>query len=502
MNLPEYDRLDATALAALVRRREVSPAELLEAALQRADARGPALNAIVHRFDAAARAAAAGLLPGGPLRGVPFLVKDLSASVAGEPLTWGSRLLARHVAAEDSESVRRLRAAGLVLFGKTSTSELGLLPVTEPALFGPCRNPWDRSRTPGGSSGGSGAAVAARIVPAAHGSDGGGSLRVPASACGAFALKPTRGRVSPAPEHEAWSGFSSEGVITRSVRDAAALLDALAGAAPGDPYAAPPQARPFAEEVGAPPGRLRVAFTTRALLGGDIHPECRKAVEAAARLLEGLGHDVMEDAPRFDATALLRAITVVICSNVSAEVAEMSRLAGRRPSPSRLEPATLGAWVVGRVLSGADLVAALREVHRARRALAAFHERYHLLVTPTLPEPPLPLGALAPSGAERAAVRALAGPLAPLARRAVAERLVARMAPSPLRVVTNTIPMNASGQPAASLPLHFTAEGLPVGVQIAARFGDEATLFRVAAQVEAAHPWAEVCPPLGVTDGA
>jgi amidase len=204
----------------------------------------------------------------------------------------------------------------------------------------------------------------------------------------------------------------------------------------------------------------------------------------------------MEDSPRLDAEPLLRASTVVICGNVSADVAEMARRSGRRPSPARLEPATLGAWVVGRVLSAADLVQALRVVHRARRALAAFHERHDLLLAPTLPEPPLPIGALSPSRAERAAVRALAGPLSPLARRAVIERLVARMAPAPLRVVTNTLLMNLTGQPAASLPLHFTPDGLPVGVQIAARFGDEATLFRVAAQLEAARPWAERRPPL------
>jgi amidase len=496
MRLPEYDRLDATALAALVRARDVTPAELVEAALERADARNPALNAIVHRLDARARAAAAAPLPDGPFRGVPFLVKDLSASVAGAPLTWGSRLLAGHVASEDSGTVRRLRAAGLVLVGKTSTSELGLMPVTEPELFGPCRNPYDRARSPGGSSGGSGAAVAARIVPAAHGSDGGGSLRVPASACGLFTVKPTRGRVSAAPEGEAWSGFSTEGVLARSVRDAAALLDAIQGAAPADACRAPPPARPFAEEVGAPPGALRVAFTDRALLGGDVHRECRDAVLRTARLLEGLGHHVAEDAPPLDVGRVLRAATIVICANVAQQVAEMERRSGRRASAATLETSTLGARLVGRVLPAADLVEALHAMHEARRALAAFHERYDLLLTATLPEPPLPLGALAPRAAERVALRALAGPLGRVARRRLMERILERMAPAPLRVVANTLPFNLSGQPAASLPLHATPDGLPVGVQLAARAGDEATLFRVAAQIEAARPWAERAPAL------
>ncbi|MFL5271284.1 MAG: amidase [Anaeromyxobacteraceae bacterium] len=495
MLLPEYDALDATAMAALVASRGVSPGELVEAALQRVAAHGVPLGAIAHRLDDAARAAAAGPLPQGPFTGVPFLVKDLSTSFAGLPLTWGSRMLEGHVAREDSETARRLLGAGLVVVATTSTAELGLLPVTETALGGACRNPWDRSRTPGGSSGGSGAAVAARIAPAAHGSDGGGSLRIPASACGLFTVKPTRGRVSASPDPEAWSGLSSEGVLTRSVRDGAALLDVLAGAIPSDPYTAPPRARPYAAEVTTAPGRLRIAFTTGGLLGGAVHEECRAAVLGAARLLSDLGHDVAEDAPRLDGEALLRAATTLICANVASDVAEMARRSGRRPGRETLEAATLGALIVGRRLPAQAVVDALRAAHAARRALAAFHERYDLLVTATTPEPALPLGAMAPTRAEEALVRALSGPLAPLATRKLVERLVERMAPGPQRSITNTAPFNLTGQPAASLPLHVTAAGLPVGVQLAAALGGEATIFRVAAQLEAARPWADRRPP-------
>ncbi len=344
MRFPEYDRLDALALAELVARREVSAAEVLEAALARADARNPAVNAIVARYDDEARARAAGALPPGPLSGVPFLVKDLLAAWKGHPLTGSSRLFERYVPEEDSEVVRRLRRAGLVLFGQTNTPELGIMGTTEPALRGATRNPWDPSRSAGGSSGGSAAAIATRIVPAAHGNDAGGSLRIPASACGIFGLKPTRGRVSLGPRYgENISGLTVEGAMTRSVRDAAALLDVLAGPAPGDPYAAPSPARPFAAEVGAPPGRLRIAVTHESFFGLTTAPECREATLDAARLLAELGHDVVEARPEFSREALVHAYLVALSAAVAADVHAMSRATGRRPGPDVLEPET---WVL------------------------------------------------------------------------------------------------------------------------------------------------------------
>jgi amidase len=494
MRLPEYDRLDAVALATLVARREVTASELLEAALERADARNPRINAIVARYDDDARARAGGALAAGPVSGVPFLLKDHLAAWKGRPLTSSSRLLQSFVPDFDAEVVRRFHGAGLVTFGQTNTPELGILGTTEPALRGPTRNPWDPTRSSGGSSGGAAAAVAARIVPAAHGSDGGGSIRIPASACGVFGLKPTRGRISHAPSlGESWSGLDTHGVITRSVRDAAVLLDLLAGPVPGDPYALPAPPRPFGGEVGAPPGPLRVAFTKDSLFGRATDPECAAAVGGAARLLEALGHRVVEDRPTFPRDALVRAYLVVVAAGTASEVADAARLTGVRPGPENLEPETWALVAAGRILSAEDLALAVLEMHRASRTLAAFFERHDLLVTSTTALPAQPLGAVASSRLERAAMRLVAG----VRSRALIERLLGEIGGRSFDATGNTMLFNQSGQPAMSVPLHVAANGSPVGVQIVARHGDEATLFRVAAQLEEARPWADRAPPLG-----
>lgn len=494
MRLPEYDRLDALALADLVRRGEVGASELLEAALERADARNPRLNAIVARYDDEARARARGPLPPGPVSGVPFLLKDLYSEWSGHPVTGSTRLLAGRIATRDSDVVSRLLRAGVVIFGQTNTPELGIMAVTESALRGPARNPWNPDFTPGGSSGGSAAAVAARIVPAAHGNDGGGSLRIPASACGLFALKATRGRISMGPAAgEALSGLAVEGVLTRSVRDSAALLDVLAGGAPGDPYAAPAPARRFLAEVGAPPGRLHVAFTRRSLFARETHPEASAAVDAAAELLAGLGHEVTEIAPVLARDALVHAYLVVLAAQVAADVASATRTAGRRRRADDLEPETGALEAAGRVLSAADLVQAEEEMHRAGRAMAAFLTSHDVLVTPTTAQPAPRIGQLAARPHERLAMRAVAR--VPL--RALLERLFAAVGARSFEATGNTMLFNQTGQPAMSVPLHVTAAGLPLGVQVAARFGDEATLLRLAAQLEAAHPWADRMPPEG-----
>jgi amidase len=491
VRLPEYDRLDALALAALVARREVTPLELLEAALERADARNPALNAIVARYDDEARARAAGPLPAGPLSGVPFLLKDLLAAWRGHPLTASSRLLEGFVPDEDSEVVRRLLRAGLVLFGQTNTPELGIMGTTEPTLRGPTRNPWDPARSSGGSSGGSAAAVAARIVPAAHGNDAGGSLRIPASACGIFGLKPTRGRISLAPRYgEIFSGLTVEGAMTRSVRDAAALLDALAGPVPGDPHAAPPPARPFSAEVGAPPGKLRVAMTTGSLFGRTTAPECRDATIDAARLLASLGHEVVEARPEFSRDALVHAYVVGLSATVAADVADAARRTGRRPGPDVLEPETWALVAGGDILTAKDLVLAEREMHLAARSIGAFFEAHDVLLTPTLAHPPLPLGALAPGALERLGLRVVARARS----RALLERFFAEVGGRAFEATGNTMPFNQTGQPAMSVPLHWTAAGVPIGVQVVGRFGDEATLLRLAGQLERARPWADRLP--------
>jgi amidase len=490
VRLPEYDRLDALALAELVARREVTALELLEAALERADARNPRVNALVARYDDEARARARGPLPPGPLSGVPFLVKDLLASWKGHPLTGSSRLLEGWVAPEDSEVVRRFLRAGLVLFGQTNTPELGILGTTEPAWRGPTRNPWDPRRSAGGSSGGAAAAVAARIVPAAHGNDSGGSLRIPASACGAVALKPTRGRVSLAPRGEYFCGLTVEGVVTRSVRDSAAFLDAIAGPAPGDPYAAPPHARPFAAELATPPGPLRVAVTHAPFFGRTTAPVCREAVYEAARLLARLGHEVVEARPELSRDALVHAYMVALAATVASDVAEAERASGRRAGPRLLELETWALACGGRALGAEDLLAAKREMHRAARAVGAFFEEHDVLVTPTTAHPALPIGALALGPAERVALRAAAR----LRSRALFRRLFVEIGGRSFEATGNTMLFNQTGQPAISLPLHATADGVPVGVQLAGRFGEEATLLRVAAELERERPWADRAP--------
>ncbi len=492
MRFPEFDQLDGVALGKLVSSGAASAPELLQAALERAEARNPRVNAIVARYDDEARRRASGPLPPGPLSGVPFLLKDHLAAWKGHPLTSSARLLTGVAAEEDAEVVRRFLRAGLVIFGQTNTSELGILGTTEPGLRGPTRNPWNTGHSSGGSSGGSAAAVAVRIVPCAHGSDGGGSIRIPASACGIFGLKPTRGRVSSGPAlGESWSGLDTNGVLTRSVRDSAALLDGIAGAAPGDPYAAPASARPFLEEVGTPPGKLRIAFTRESLFGRSTHPECAAAVEDAARLLEQLGHEVTEGRPAFSRDALVRAYLVAVCAGVAAEVEEAARSSGRRPGPANLEPETWGVVAGGSVLSARDLVLAEMEMNRASRAVASFFEGVDAFVTPTTAHPALPIGAVRTSRAERALVRIVAR----LRSRALIEKMLQQIGARSFDATGNTMLFNQTGQPAMSVPLHWTRAGLPVGVQIVGRFGGEAMLFRLAAQLEAARPWADRVPP-------
>ncbi len=493
MRFPEYDQLDAIDLAHLVARREVSALEVLEAALERANARNPRLNAIVARYDDEARGHARAPLPQGPLSGVPFLLKDLLTAWAGHPVSHGSRFLAGAVTPDDSNVVQRLKAAGLVLFGQTNAPEFGIKPVTEPELRGPCRNPWNLDHTPGGSSGGSGAAVAARIVPAAHGNDGGGSLRIPASCCGGFAVKGSRGRVSFGPEHgTVLSGLAIEGVITRSVRDSAALLDVLSGPCLGDPCATPAPSRPFLAEVGTPPGRLRVAVTRRSFFARTTHPECAAAVEHAARLLTDLGHDVEEAHPDVAREPLIHAHLVVLSAQVAADLSRAVSALGRRPRAGEIEPETMMLAAAGRRLSAADLVRAEAEMHRAARALAAFHATHDVLVTPTLAQPPGRIGAQGLRPAERLALRTIAA----IPARFLIEQLFETIALRPFDATGNTMLFNQTGQPAMSVPLHTSAQGLPIGVQIAGRFGEEATLFRLAGQLEAAQPWAARLPPV------
>jgi amidase len=485
----DYVRHDGLALAALVRRGEVSAAELLETALARIDAVNPQLNAVIRRRDAQVRAEAARVDPAAPFAGVPFLVKDLIATLAGEPTANGNRLLADMAMPRDSELVRRFRAAGVLIAGRSNTPEFGLTPYTEPLAFGPTHNPWSLAHSPGGSSGGSAAAVAAGIVPLASGGDGGGSIRIPASCCGLFGLKPSRGSTPTGPDFgEIWHGFAIEHVLTRSVRDSAAMLDATAGADGGAPYAAPHRERPLLAEVGVDPGRLRIAFTRAPLFGhGGVHADCIAGLEATARQLESLGHQVEEAAPALDRDACALAFATVIAAEARAEIERLAQMLGRKPRARDFEPTTYVLGLMGRATGAAAYVAAVRTLQLAARGLVPFFERHDLLLTPTLAAPPIRTGALQPTRAEQRQMRLInamnAGWL--LAAGGIIEREAAKM----FDYIPFTPLFNVTGQPAMSVPLHWNPEGLPIGMQFVARLGDDATLVRLAAQLEQAQPW-------------
>ena len=493
----DYDRYDALGLAELVRRRELTPAELLEVALARAEALNPRLNAIIHPMYEHARALARAPLPAGPFTGVPFLLKDILQAYAGFPLSSGSAALRDFVPPGDAEVVARFKRAGVVTFGKTNVPEFGLVAYTEPEAFGPARNPWDLERTPGGSSGGAAAAVAAGIVPMAGANDGGGSIRIPAAYCGLFGLKPTRGRVPTGPFFgEVWEGASVDHVLSRSVRDSAVMLDAIAGPDPGAPYQIPPPERPYAEEIRRAPGRLRIAFTTRSPLGGGMHPECVRAVEDAARLLEQLGHEVEEALPEVDGLQVARAYITLYFGQVAADVQWLAARQGEA-ALKQVEAPTRALATIGRSLSSAQYVLSRREWHGFARAMAAFHQRYDAFLTPATAAPPVKIGELKPKRIELLALEAASA--LRLGKVLLATGLIDKLARENLGQTPFTQLANLTGQPAMAVPLHWTPDGLPAGVQVLARWGDEATLFRLAAQLEQARPWFARRPALAST---
>jgi len=471
--IPEYESCDGLRLAELVSAGDVTPGELLEAAIERVEARNPVVNAVVNRMYDIAKAAIAAGLPAGPFTGVPYLLKDLGVQYAGAVTSAGSNFLRDAVADHDSEVVARMKRAGLVIFGKTNTSEFGLSTSVEPRLFGATRNPWNLAHSAGGSSGGAAAAIAAGMLPMAHATDGGGSIRVPASCCGLFGLKPTRARNPMGPDlGEGWSGASVGHAITRSVRDSAALLDATSGPDVGDPYWAPPPRGPYRTEVGADPGRLRIAFTTTAWNGQPVDPECAAAVADAAKLCESLGHHLEEASPTVDADAHAAASRIIISAHTRATLEARGKVLGRPPAPDDVEAITWAMAEYGRTASASDYAGAIVAVHRNGRAVGRFFTRYDVLLTPTMCKPPHRLGVLAMNGAD---TQAYMGAI--------------------LGTIAFTSLFNNCGNPAMSVPLHWSADGMPVGVQFAAPFGDEATLFRLAAQLEAARPWADRRPP-------
>ncbi len=473
MKSEEFARYDGLGLAELVRRREVSAAEMLEAAIGRVEAGNHAVNAVVCRLYDQARAAIAAGLPAGPFTGVPYLLKDLGAHYQGAVTSYGGVLFEDFAPDHDSEITRRLKRAGLVIFVKTNTPELGLASSTEPRLFGPTRNPWNLEHSAGGSSGGSAAAVAAGMVPMAHATDGGGSIRIPASACGLFGLKPTRARNPMGPDAgEGWGGASVGHAVTRTVRDSAALLDATSGPDLGDPYWAPPPARPFLDEVGRDAGRLRIAITTTPWNGQPVDPECAEAAQTAGRLCESLGHHVEEASPRVDVGALGAATLVIIGANLRVALEARAAALGRELAPADVERITWIRALDGHNARAADYARAIGVMHRTGRAVAPFFGRHDVLLTPTMCRPPHPIGVIDMMTTDPE-----------------------RYGQAVLGTIAFTSLWNACGNPAMSVPLSWSRAGLPLGVQFVGGFGDEATLLRLGAQLEAARPWADRRPP-------
>jgi amidase len=497
MNVGEYVRLDGLELASLVARGEVSPKELVTCAINRIEAVDGAIHSVIHRrFERALDEAERGAIGEGPFRGVPFLVKDLDGTLADEPYQGGTRALQGYVPTRDSELFARFKRAGLVIVGKTNTPELGLLAVTEPALHGPTRNPWSLAHTPGGSSGGSAAAVAAGIVPLAHAGDGGGSIRIPASHCGLFGLKPSRGRMPLGPDElEPWYGFVSRLVVSRSVRDSAAIFDATHGPDEGAPYTAAPLERPMREEIARPAGRLRIAFSSRALLGTHTDRDNAAALSDAMKWCADLGHDVHEAHPPLDVDALRVAYLTLVAVSTAGNIDQIAALTGRPADPSQYEPVTWFLSQVGRATHGGEVESARAVIARTTREMGAFFREIDLFATPTCAAPPVRIGELAPKPWELAGLSALRRtPVAAVAP--LLKKLLFGLAESNFAATPNTMLFNMTGQPAMSVPLYVNGKNLPIGTQFAARPGDEATLFRLAAQLESARPWSARLPAL------
>jgi amidase len=462
---------DALAVGQLVKTGKLGARELLDGALARLRTLNRSLNAVTDFYDGPLLEKSVAMAGKGPFEGVPFVVKQLMADCAGTPTTLGSRFFASQpVAVADSAAVARMRRAGLVIVGRTNTSEFGLAPTTEPAFGGATLNPWRKGLSPGGSSGGSAAVVAARGLPMAHATDGGGSIRIPAALCGLFGLKPSRGRVSLAPIGETLAGAGAQHCVSISVRDSAALLDALAGGEPGDPYTAP-AAGSFLAATQRPPGRLRVAFMRKPVGGAPLDPALVAAVERTARLLEGLDHQVEEASPDHDPAASGEALGMIMAANTWTNI--QIRANGRVPGPDDLEPVTRQAAEHGRQISAHDYIRAVQTFHRTGRQLGAFFERHDVLLSPTIARVSLPLGAVRMDGSS--------------------EQYQQGLAP----MVAFTSVCNAAGVPAMSMPLAWSEDGLPIGLQFIGRFGAEEMLFSLAAELEHAQPWRDRKPAQG-----
>jgi amidase len=460
---------DATALAAMVAAREVSATDLLDMALAATARLNPALNAVVLVQEPVARAAIAKGLPTGPFQGVPFLLKDLGCEAVDFPSHNGSRLLAGTRYPRNSAIYDRIAATGVVTFGRTTSPEGGIGAATESAVYGaPTRNPWNLDHTPGGSSGGAGAAVAAGIVPFAHGSDGGGSVRIPASNCGLFGFKPTRARLPDGPyAGEGWAGMAIDGFLTKSVRDSATMLDACMGADPGAPYVAPHMPVTHSAAITRPPKRLRVALCDTTFTGTAIDPQVRAAVLDTARLLESMGHHVTPARPTADIAMMMHAWTDIVAVGTALSI--QSATGGRPPTADEIEGVGRGAFAYAATLSPTRYLQAVGQIHAFGRQMAAFFDDHDILLSATMAEPPARIGRF---------------------NHATTDYLAYRIGPTGIFAYSPFCAVfNASGQPAASLPLGMSAEGLPIGIHLAASFGDDANLIALCAEIEQAAPW-------------
>ncbi len=491
----EYTQYDALGLAELVRNGAVSAEDLLETAIELVEQRNPRVNAVNYKmYDLARQSIAAGL-PDGPFTGVPFLLKDLVSTYAGVPTGSGNRLLKDIPMPVDSELVKRFKQSGVVIFGKTNSPEFGLTPYTEPDTYGPTLNPWDTTRTPGGSSGGTGAAVALHMVPMASGGDGGGSIRIPSSCCGVFGMKPTRGRLPTGPAMaENWEGFATEHVLTRSVRDSAAMLDATVGHKVGEWYQTQLPEQPFLDAMQAPVGKLRIAYCEEPLLRPGLEPDCRAGLEHTKQLLRDLGHELIPIEIPMDIKRFSMEFVRVLIGQTWADIAQTAAFAGKAPSRHDFEPVTFGLGTLGKHLSAADYVSSVRYLQENARRVQEILADYDVFLSATLSRLPVKIGELKPTPLELFGVKTLAA--LNLGRAAHAFGLVESISEKVFQFIPDTPMFNATGQPAMSVPLYWNADNIPVGMQFAARFGDDATLFKLAKQLEDAQPWFDRTPPL------
>jgi amidase len=474
MSFTEYADYDGLGLADLVAREEVTALEVVDAAIGVIERHNPALNAVVHKAYEEARAAAAGPLLDGPFAGAPLLVKDLLIAVGGWPRTSGSRFCKDVVDSADSGLMRRYRSSGAIALGKTNCPEFGITGTTEPALFGPCRNPWNLGHIAGGSSGGSAAAVASGMVPLAHGGDGRGSIRIPASCCGLVGLKVTRDRNPHLPDgYDFAQGYVVEHVVTRTVRDCAAMLDVTGVPEPASPYAPPAKARPYMQETAASPGRLRIAWSSETANGRPIAPEVQAALESVADTLAKLGHEVVPQGLGVDQRALYGAQNAFSGANFAAGMKRLIAEIGREPEEGELEPLTWAALKGGRRATGEQVMWEAQELRMLARGVMALFETFDVFLTPVMGTPPPPIGYLDPV--------------------AVAPRDIGRRNGE---VFPFCAPFNMTGQPSISLPLAMSASGLPIGMMFTARYADEATLFRLAGQLEKEMPWKDRRPAI------